>query len=282
MQEIVQEICSAEKLGAVKNVRPIAGGSINLCFQVTTNLGRYFVKMNNQVPDDYFAVEFKSLELLDKYARTPRVQAHGKAQDASYLVLEWIEAISTHPTAIDDLAFSLAQLHRQTRSEFGLDYNTYVGSLFQSNNNHKLWVDFYVQERIMPLVKLAFDSSLLTEANVKQIESLCGKLGELIPAAKPSLLHGDLWNGNYLLSGNRAYFIDPAVYYGHREMDLAMTHLFGAFPERFYEVYESSLPLEKNWESRLPLFQLYPLLVHLNLFGSSYYPQLEDVLVKFR
>ncbi len=282
MQEIVQEICSAQKLGTVKSVKPVAGGSINLCFKVTTNLGTYFIKMNNQVPEDYFEIEYKSLQLLDKYARTPRVTAHGNAQDATYLVLEWIEAISTHPTAIDDLAFSLAQLHRQTRKEFGLEFHTYVGSLFQRNADHKLWTEFYVQERILPLVKLAFDASLLTQENVAEIESLCGRLNQLIPVEKPALLHGDLWNGNYLLSGSKAYFIDPAVYFGHREMDLAMTHLFGAFPERFYEVYESSYPLEKNWKQRLPLFQLYPLLVHLNLFGSSYYPQLEDVLIKFR
>ncbi len=282
MQEIIQQICSKEKLGTIKTIRPIAGGSINLGFQVKTGTGQFFLKMNDQVPDDYFEVEFNGLQLLDKYARTPRVMAHGKQDAASYLILEWIAPISTHPTAIEDLAFSLAQLHRQTRAEFGLDHHTYVGSLFQRNNSHKEFKDFYAEERILPLVTLAYENKLLTKENLKEFESMITKFGDLIPVERPSLLHGDLWNGNYILSGSKAYLIDPAVYYGHREMDLAMTQLFGAFPDRFYEVYESSHPLVKGWQQRLPIFQLYPLLVHLNLFGSSYYPQLKDVLIKFR
>ncbi len=282
MQEIIQQICSKEKLGSVQNIRPIPGGSINLGFHLKTGTGQFFLKMNDQVPDDYFEIEHNSLQLLDRYARTPRVIGHGKQDSASYLILEWITPVSTHPTAIEDLAFSLAQLHRQTRQDFGLDHHTYVGSLFQRNSNHQRWTDFYREERILPLVKLAYDNELLTQENVTEFEGVIAKMDELIPVEKPSLLHGDLWNGNYILSGSKSYLIDPAIYYGHREMDLAMTQLFGAFPDRFYEVYQSSHPLQSNWESRVPVFQLYPLLVHLNLFGSNYYPQLKDALIKLR
>ncbi len=282
MQEIIQQICTTQKLGKIKTIRPIPGGSINLGFQVKTGTGQFFLKMNDQVPADYFEVEYNSLIILDKYARTPRVMAHGIENGVSFLILEWIEPVSTHPTAIDDLAFSLAQLHRQTRPAFGLDFNNYVGSLFQNNNSHDTWIDFYTNERILPLVKLAFESKLLTKENVQEFETLAAKLNAIIPSEKPSLLHGDLWNGNYILSGSKSYLIDPAIYYGHREMDLAMTQLFGAFPDRFYDVYMNNNPLIAGWEKRVPIFQLYPLLVHLNLFGSTYYPQLNDVLIKFR
>ncbi|HEX4886483.1 MAG TPA: fructosamine kinase family protein [Luteibaculaceae bacterium] len=282
MQEIIQQIIGSQNLGKIKTIRPIPGGSINLGFHVKTTIGQYFLKMNDQVPDDYFDVEFNSLQIIDKYARTPRVMAHGKIDKVSFLVLEWIAPVSTHPSAIDDLAFSLAQLHRQTKNQFGFDFNNYIGSLYQRNDWADSWTDFYTQHRILPLVKLGLDNKLLTKDNVQSFEALCARFSQWMPAEKPALLHGDLWHGNYLLSGSKSYMIDPAIYYGHREMDIAMTHLFGSFPDRFYDVYNSSNPLQPGWQERIPLYQLYPLLVHLHLFGSSYYPQLNDVLIKFR
>jgi fructosamine-3-kinase len=134
----------------------------------------------------------------------------------------------------------------------------------------------------MCLVYKAKERQLLDTADVEAAETLCGRLPELVPEEQPALLHGDIWSGNYLVteSGEPAVF-DPSVYYGHRETDLAMTRLFGGFDQRFYSSYQESWPLQAGWEQRVPIFQLYPLLVHLLLFGGQYRGQVTEILKKF-
>ena len=134
----------------------------------------------------------------------------------------------------------------------------------------------------MPMVKLAADNKSLNQKDQKNFEQLYKNLPGLFNEEKPSLIHGDLWSGNYLIDENeQPYLIDPAVSYGHREFDMAMTTLFGGFFDEFYAAYDADFPLEKNWRQRVDLWNLYPLLLHLNLFGAAYLGQVRDCLGQY-
>ena len=134
----------------------------------------------------------------------------------------------------------------------------------------------------MPLVKRLVNTGILTQQDLTTAELFCKRTSELFPTEPPSMLHGDLWSGNFMIStdGNAAIY-DPAVYFGHREMDLGMTKLFGGFDQRFYDAYDEVYPLEKNWLKRLPLTQLYPLLVHAVLFGGHYVTSARATMQQF-
>jgi fructosamine-3-kinase len=155
-----------------------------------------------------------------------------------------------------------------------------MGSLPQSNKKHSDWISFFVEERLEKQVSLAHE--YLSSSNFSAFNRLYKRLGELIPPEPPALLHGDLWGGNYMVSSDgKACLIDPAVYYGHREIDIAMTTLFEGFDGDFYASYHEEYPLEKGWRDRLDIFNLYPLLIHLNLFGSGYLGSIERILKRF-
>nr|WP_162276804.1 fructosamine kinase family protein [Mucilaginibacter pedocola] len=154
-----------------------------------------------------------------------------------------------------------------------------IGSLHQSNRQHKSWADFYAEERLQPLVKMAVDSRELGKSDIQQFDKLYAKLPELFDLEPPALIHGDLWSGNFLIDiKGIPFLIDPAVYLGHREMDLALTTLFGGFGATFYEAYQQHYPLSPGFQQRIKLWCLYPLLVHVNLFGGGYSNQLRSHL----
>lgn len=139
-----------------------------------------------------------------------------------------------------------------------------------------------MNERIIPLIKLSVDGGIIGSTERKQVESFFRFVDELWPKETPALIHGDLWSGNYMVSKTgRPVLIDPAVYYGHREMDLGMMKLFGGFDHRIFEVYHQAFPLEKGWEKRVPYNQLYPLLVHLCLFGRGYWSSIQNIVRDF-
>jgi fructosamine-3-kinase len=157
-----------------------------------------------------------------------------------------------------------------------------MGSLVQYNTPEKSWVEFFVCRRLQVQVALAFDSGHLDKSAVTRFDRFYSRLDQIFSPGKPSLLHGDLWGGNYMVSeSGEPCLIDPAVYYGHREVDLAMTTLFGGFSAEFYTGYESHHKLEPGWRERLDIYNLYPLLVHLNLFGSSYLGSVTSILKRF-
>jgi fructosamine-3-kinase len=141
---------------------------------------------------------------------------------------------------------------------------------------------FYAFNRLLPLIRLAYDQQIVEKSMVQQVEALCKQLPQLFPVEPPALLHGDLWSGNFMVGSNgRACVYDPAVYYGHREMDLAMTRLFGGFDTRFYYAYQAVYPLQPEWQQRIGICQLYPLLVHLVLFGGNYYGSIKEILQSY-
>lgn len=262
--------------------RFVSGGSINIAYELQTANNRYFLKVNHKVLyPGMFAAEAKGLALLTQThtVKVPVIVLQGDAANESFLLLEWVDAKRGSVQATQALGAQLAQMHRNTAAEFGLDHDNYIGSLPQSNRKHNKWSDFFIQERLQPMVSLAADKRLLEYADAGNFEKLYAKLPELFDEEAPALLHGDLWSGNYLTTpANEPYLIDPAVYYGHREVDIAMTTLFGGFSNEFYMSYDEAFPLAKGWQQRTDLWNLYPLLVHLNLFGAGYLGQVRDAL----
>ena len=175
----------------------------------------------------------------------------------------------------------LARLHECTADFFGLSYDNYIGLIPQSNRIHTSWSDFYVLERILPLIRLARDKDLLGKKDISHAERFCAETGSLFPEEPPALLHGDLWSGNFICGEKGVVLFDPAVYFGHREMDIAMTMLFGGFSPSFYESYHTHRPMAPGWRSRLPYGQLYYLLIHLIMFGRGYYSSVASILHRF-
>ena len=176
----------------------------------------------------------------------------------------------------------LAQLHQIEGKFFGLDHDNYIGSLEQINKECRAWSEFYTNHRLLTLTAKARDQGLFEKKHCNWVEKLCQRLDELIPACKPSLIHGDLWSGNLLIdTSGHPVLIDPAVYYGHPEMDWAMLSLFGSYPVEALDHYQNLHPLEKGLNERKDIHQLYPLMVHLILFGKGYLNRVEGTLKKY-
>ena len=264
---------------------PVSGGSINSCYRLETTSGQIFLKRNdeNRYPL-MFSAETEGLKLLGKSNAfsIPGVIAFGDAGHFSYLLLEWVEPGRRIENFWSHFGNALAVMHRCTSDMFGLHFNNYIGSLAQSNAQCETWTDFFIRERLEPQLKMAINSGKLQKESLSMFNRLFARLDEWIPSERPALLHGDLWSGNFLTGNNgNATLVDPAVYYGHREMDLAMSKLFGGFDSGFYSAYQMSFPLHDGFEKRKDIHNLYPLLVHVNLFGGGYAGQVNSILVKY-
>lgn len=285
-QKIIQILTSKQQ----KEVRifashPLSGGDINSAVRIETTIGNFFVKWNqaNTYPE-MFEKEAKGLQLLQSLGqlRIPQVKFVDSAGGYSFLVLEYLEQAPHETNFWQNFGRGLAKLHKNSVNYFGLDHDNYIGSLPQSNRKKNNWIDFLIEERLNFQLRLARDSHLVDSTILSASERLFKRLNESIPVEPSALLHGDLWSGNFRIGNNgEACLIDPAVYYAHREMDIAMTKLFGGFNVSFYEAYNQEFPLEKGWEQRLDICNLYPLLVHVNLFGGSYISQVSSILKRF-
>jgi len=212
----------------------------------------------------------------------PEVYANGESGNLCWLALEWIEESRPSGQFWENFGRNLAKLHKSSDNGgvFGLEKNNWIGSLPQSNQSHKTWGGFFFEQRLLPQYRMARKQGQLGDDFGKALEQLRGRLELLFPEEPPALIHGDLWSGNFLRA-REAVLIDPAVYFGHREMDLGMSRLFGGFQGAFYRSYAEEYPLERGWEERLDLCNLYPLLVHVNLFGGGYASQAWSILRRF-
>lgn len=264
---------------------PVSGGSINQCYRIAAGEKAIFVKLNHAGAfPGMFDAEAKGLDLLRKHSsfQIPEVLARGEVNDTAYLVMAFISSGKRDPSFWGDFARNLATMHQHSADQFGLEHNNYIGSLEQPNDWRKTWPEFYIGLRLEPQLRRATDSGLADASLRRSFDRLFYRLESLFPEEPPALIHGDLWSGNFMCaSSGKATIFDPAVYFGHREMDLAMSKLFGGFDRPFYVQYDEAYPLEQGWEERLPLSQLYPLLVHVNLFGRGYLAQLDACLRPF-
>lgn len=170
-------------------------------------------------------------------------------------------------------------MHQVSHENFGFDEDNFIGNLPQQNQPAKNWIHFFIENRLRPQVAFAAKKNYLQLKDLNLFEKLYQKIPGYFDDEKPSLLHGDLWSGNFIFNENdQPVLIDPAVYFGHRSMDLAMTKLFGGFETPFYEAYDYYFPLPKNHRHQWAICNLYPLLVHLNIFGDAYYQQVNSIL----
>ena len=265
----------ARQLGTqVLGAKRLGGGDINDAFEVSlADDTRIFVKAHPDPPRDMFGAEARGLRWLEEAEaiRIPRVVAVSDEPPA-YLALELLTPARRQPDFDEALGHSLAALHAFGAPSFGLDHDNFIGRLAQSNATTDDWASFYWTSRLEPQLRLATDRGLVDSGTSSRFDSLRRVLPERVgPAEPPSRLHGDLWGGNlHLDEEGRPCLIDPAVYGGHREIDLAMMRLFGGFGERVFAAYADAWPLEPGAGERVALYQLYPLMVHVNLFGGSY------------
>lgn len=270
---------------SINNTKYVSGGSINNAVLVNTTAGSYFIKWNNSSSfPEMFKKEAKGLLLLKNtnIIKVPNIIFYSEVDNFSFLVLEYIDSSIKINDFWNDFGVSLARLHKNTNTQFGLDHDNYMGSIYQSNKFHDNWNNFFINERINPLLEKCRNSGIINKSILNKFDNFFNKLDEIFPNEKPSLLHGDLWSGNYIVSSDgKACLIDPAVYYGNREIDISMTKLFGSFDNDFYNAYNQEFNLEKNWESRVDYYNLYPLLIHVLLFGGGYLSSILNIIRKF-
>jgi protein-ribulosamine 3-kinase len=258
----------------------VGGGSINHTFKLSVNRQQhYFLKVNSYSKfPALFEAEKSGLEFLGNSTciHTPKVMAYDKHNDEQFLLLEWINAGHRDEGFWKLFGKNLAKLHLYSDENFGFHEDNYMGSLPQQNTFTQNWTEFFINYRLSPQINLAVKNHLLSTEHVAQFENLYKKIPSIFAEEKPSLLHGDLWSGNFMCNEqSEPVLIDPAVYFGHRSMDLAMTTLFGGFDKLFYESYHYYYPFPANYREQWQICNLYPLLIHLNLFGKSY---LYDIL----
>ena len=258
---------------ALLGAQLIAAGNMNQAICLQTAEGDFFLKTNHLEASDIFVKETQGLELLRKSTslHVPAVIRWGRMEDTNYLLLEWVPAARRNRAYWQTLAEGLAELHMATTPNFGLEASNFISILPQRNTPNASWKSFFTQERLEPMIQRAYFEDLIDSTFLEKFRKLYEKVDGIFPNEKPALVHGDLWHGNVLINGlGMPSLIDPAVYYGHREMDLAFSKLFGGFDKSFYDAYQAAFPLEPGFEERAELYNLYPLLVHLNLFGSGY------------
>lgn len=287
--ELVRE--SVEKFLSVVGGSPVTwmgeqrfGSSISDSWRIETNQGFYFLKYNlsRQFPE-MFEAEARGLQILRDAGcmQIPEVLAVDSVGEYSFILMEYFPEVEAKPDMFENFGRAMAQMHQQSWKAYGLAYSNYIGSLRQTNAARGDWIPFFIEERLEPMLRLAVERKKIDQTFAVSFEKLFKKMDQLIPVEQPALLHGDLWAGNFIPRGECVALIDPAVYYGHREADIAMSLLFGGFSQGFYDAYNEIYPLESGWKERIELFNLYPILVHVNLFGSQYQAKLQSYLDKY-
>lgn len=266
----------------VEAQRLAGGGSINTGYVLEGSGQRYFVKLNTAVLLSMFDAEAEGLHELARteLIRVPEPICWGTQSDSAYLVLEYLDLGRGRDTSFQDLGRRLAQLHRVQGSHYGWHRHNTIGSTPQINTRTENWLEFWQQHRLGYQLSLAARKGHRGKLQ-RQGDRLLAELPQWLRGYQPvpSLLHGDLWGGNFAVDAQGTPVIfDPAVYYGDREADLAMTELFGGFSSGFYQAYAAHWPLDSGYEVRKVLYNLYHVLNHLNLFGGGYLGQAERMI----
>lgn len=261
----------------------VGGGCINETHRISFGNQQFFCKINSATKFPHlFEKEANGLEFIakQKLILVPNVVDCFETNNQQVLLLEWINEGDRTESFWKKFGERLAALHQVSNENFGLSEDNYMGSITQSNRQTKNWIDFFVLQRLQPLIDKCLSQNLLSSKHQTQFEHLYKQLPSIFDKKqKPALLHGDLWSGNFMCNQNEEpVLIDTAVYFGHPSIDLGMTTLFGGFHSAFYEAYNYHSPFPSNYNEQWEVCNLYPLLIHLLLFGRSYLSQIERTL----
>ncbi len=261
--------------------KSLGGGCINQVFELQTPALSILIKINDAQYLSMFQKELIGLALLSEKSNfcIPKVYGCGSHGNLSYLLMEFLPGGAQDQVFWERFGENLAHLHTNSASNFGLDHDNFIGSLNQFNAPRADWVSFFVECRLSTQLALAEKKGLVSTELINKFNRLYAELPSILPSEGPAFLHGDLWSGNMLSTSNSVpALIDPAVYYGHREAEMAFTQLFGGFHPKFYESYNHHNPVLPGFDQRIDIYNLYPLLVHLNLFGTGYLGQIQQIL----
>ncbi len=262
-------------------VESLSGGCISAAYALHfDNRCSVFAKHNATVATDFFAAEAAGLQALTQCGslRVPKVLHYS----CEIIILELIAIAPPNADFWRTLGTGIAALHAKPVRCFGFETDNYCGSTPQLNPATDCGYAFFAEHRLRYQARLAYDSGKLQTSDLQALEALLPRLPELIPSQPASLIHGDLWSGNVMSDENGdPVLIDPAAYWGWAEADIALTLLFGGFAAAFYEAYSDTRSLEPGWRERVPLYNLYHLLNHLNLFGAAYYHDVKEIIYRF-
>ncbi|MEF8796352.1 MAG: fructosamine kinase family protein [Salinivenus sp.] len=273
---------------SIESVATVGGGCIANACRVETDGSPFFLKYGDDEVARTFPGEAAGLEALgeaDSPLAVPSVlETASPAPDRpGFLVMEWINTGHKGQQFWTQFGEGLAALHRHAADEYGFDRDNFIGRLPQQNEWMDDWPAFFRTQRLEPQVGMARERGRWQTDWNEPLEALYRRLPDLLPShPTPSVLHGDLWKGNYMVTATGTpALIDPATYYGHREADLAMTELFGGFQDRFYDAYRGAWGLAPGYETRRDVYNLYHLINHLNLFGGGYAGSVDGILRQF-
>ncbi len=268
----------------IKQVKPIQGGSINEAFYVQTDDAEFFMKYHADAPKHFFKSEAIGLRLIKETdtIAVPNFLSYSDQPGNGFLLLEWIKGEKNDATE-SLLGEKLAALHKCHSSLHGRGTDSYIGLLEQPNELNANWLEYFRDKRLSAQLEIGKVRGVLQGTRLQQLETLIGKLDQWIPSiVEPSYLHGDLYTGNWIVGpGGEPYIVDPSFLYGDRHFEIAYTELFGGLPAKFYDAYKASYPLMNDYEEIKPLYQLYYLLAHLNLFGEAYGESVDEILARY-
>lgn len=275
--------------GQIVGLEKVHGGMVNQAARITLRSGdRFFVKFHLSAASGMLACEDHSLNVMrsTKTVRVPTSQGTGNGSATQFLVLQWIESADRAHDFFEVMGRQLAQLHRWNvgRRDFGFDHDNFIGTSTQPNPTCEAWPEFWARYRLDHQLKLAADSNGADPELMRRGQKLVDRIDSLLigPDEPASLLHGDLWSGNFLADETgQPVLVDPACYFGNREAEFGMITLFGGFEQSFFDAYNEVWPLGDGADERIELYRLYHLLNHLNLFGSSYLGDCLSILRKY-
>ncbi|WLR48862.1 fructosamine kinase family protein [Halobacillus litoralis] len=269
----------------VRSIKPISGGDINQSFYVETDRRPYFIKFNENVASHFFQAEAEGLRLIKETGaiRVPDVYHYDcpDGDEKASLVMEWIEKGSLN--ASHSLGKSLAHMHHHTSEKYGYGKPTFVGELDQTNEWCTAWTEYYRRYRLGGQLEIGMAEGTISGLREERLKRLMDRIEEFIPRKpKASLLHGDLWGGNWMSTRDgEPVLIDPSVLYGDHAFELALTELFGGFPSNFFDQYNTYFQLPDDYQDTKPIYQLFYLLAHLNMFGEMYGSQVDRILKNY-
>lgn len=266
----------------IDSYQPVSGGDINEAFRIEADHQSYFIKVQRHQPATYFKHEINGLKTIGKVINTPTPVYNGVINANAYLVLNWLDESTGSQYELGQAVASMHQ-HESPNGQFGFTENHRTKALVKDNSWNSDWGDFYINQRLLPEVTVAKQRGRWNRWRQSYFAQMVNSFKHYYQAHQvhPSLLHGDLWAGNFMFANNQPYLIDPDAVYGDREFDLAMTTVFGGFSQDFYQGYNSVDPMTPGINDRLPWYRFYYLCMHLVLFGESYGPAVDQILGQY-